>query len=208
MTRNAKIRRSWFSDMPFTRGALVRRSVRATALMVLTLSISGEALAAVRGILNQQAPSWGVERWVRNPGGDAALDVDDFRGRVVYLYCFQSWCPGCHSRGFPTLRKIIDRYADDPEVGIVAVQTVFEGFDANTPEKAEETAAKYALDIPVGHSGSSREPSALMRAYRTGGTPWTVIIDKNGTVRYNGFHIRPEQAINLIGDLKKEAVAH
>ena len=42
-----------------------------------------------------------------------------------------------------------------------------------------------------------------MRNYRTGGTPWTIIIDKQKIVRFNDFHIAPEHAIAMIDQLKK-----
>jgi thiol-disulfide isomerase/thioredoxin len=41
-----------------------------------------------------------------------------------------------------------------------------------------------------------------MGRYRTGGTPWVVIIDKQGTVRFNDFHISAAQARRLIDDLR------
>lgn len=45
----------------------------------------------------------------------------------------------------------------------------------------------------------------MMASYRLGGTPWTVVIDAEGTVRANDFHIAPEKAIELIETLRKEA---
>ena len=79
------------------------------------------------GILNQKAPSWNVDQWLGLPAGKKMLDVGDYKGKVVYLYCFQSWCPGCHSHGFPTLQKTMAHFKGDEEVAFVAVQTVFEG---------------------------------------------------------------------------------
>ena len=52
-----------------------------------------------------QQPSWNIAQWLNLPKGQKNLDVGDCKGRVLYLYCFQSWCPGCHEYGFPTLRK-------------------------------------------------------------------------------------------------------
>jgi hypothetical protein len=40
-----------------------------------------------------------------------------------------------------------------------------------------------------------------MRSYRSGGTPWTVIIDPDGWVAYNHFHIEAESAAALIEKL-------
>lgn len=67
-----------------------------------------------------------------------------------------------------------------------------------------ERAARYGLTIPVGQSGTAKQPSALMRNYRTGGTPWVIIIDRRGVVRFNDFHIAPQQAVQVIDALKAE----
>ncbi len=157
-----------------------------------------------RGILNQKAPSWGVSDWFQLPEGKKSLDIDDFTGKVVYLYCFQAWCPGCHKYGFPTLQEVIRAYKNDPEVAIVAVQTTFEGYAYNGLAQAKEMARKYKLKIAIGQSGSRKTPSKLMKNYRTGGTPWTVVIDKRGVVRYNDFHIDPKYAVFLIDYLKRK----
>lgn len=155
------------------------------------------------GIEGRQAPPWGVTEWKNLPEGKTSLDVTDFRGKVLYLYGFQSWCPGCLKQGFPMLKTLTNHY-QQKDVAFVAVQTVFEGFDVNTAKRGWETMKRYDLDLPMGHDGSSGEPSTLMRRYRTGGTPWTVIIDKQGKVRYDDFHIRPDDAIRLIDQLRNE----
>jgi hypothetical protein len=41
----------------------------------------------------------------------------------------------------------------------------------------------------------------IMRKYRSGGTPWKVIINPKGKVIFNQFHIKPSQAIELIENL-------
>ena len=72
---------------------------------VVLLCYLTAAEAAAPGILNQQGPSWDVTRWYNLPDGQNNLDLKDLQGKVVYLYCFQSWCPGCHRYGFPTIRR-------------------------------------------------------------------------------------------------------
>lgn len=153
------------------------------------------------GILGTQAPSWSGVEWVQLDGRNS-LDVKDLRGKVIYLYYFQSWCPGCHSHGFPTLQLLIDRFAGDPDVAFVAIQTTFEGFASNTSERAKEMAERYELDIPIGHDGDRHTGSVLMRRYQTGGTPWTVIIDRDGVVRFNQFFLEYPDAVKLIEHLK------
>ena len=156
------------------------------------------------GVLNQPAPAWEVDSWHQLPDGKTGIDVSDYKDKVVYLYNFQSWCPGCHSHGFPTLQKLIKKFEGNENVTFVTIQTVFEGFTSNTEDKALQTAKKYNLNIPVGHSGTNGKRSKVMTSYRTGGTPWTVIIDKKGIVRYNDFHAQVEQADTLIQKLLAE----
>ena len=40
-----------------------------------------------------------------------------------------------------------------------------------------------------------------IRMYRSGGTPWTIIIDTEGIVVYNQFHIEVEKAVVMINEL-------
>lgn len=160
--------------------------------------------AQERGVVGQKASPWNASNWIQLPEGKKGLNPSDFEGKVVYLYCFQSWCPGCHSSGFPTLKKVSDHYKSSDDVAFVSIQTVFEGYGTNTPAKVPEMAKRYGFSFPMAHSGSEGNRSPLMRAYRTGGTPWTIIIDKKGVVRYNNFHISEEAAKALIEKLKAE----
>ncbi len=168
------------------------------------LMVNSNTAQPLRGILHQKAPDWEVNEWFQLPAGAESLDLADFQGKVIYLYCFQSWCPGCHKYGFPTLKKVLARFQNDADVAIVAIQTTFEGFSHNGVKQAREVAQKYNLKIPIGQSGSPDRRSKLMSNYRTGGTPWTIIIDKGRIVRYNDFHIEPDAAIRLIETLKQK----
>ncbi len=101
------------------------------------------------------------------------------------------------------MQKIQEHFQNDPEVAIVAIQTTFEGFMVNTFGGAKLVAARYGLKMPIGQSGSKEAPSVMMRNYRTGGTPWVVIIDKKGIVRFNNFNIDANAAIEGMETLKK-----
>ena len=123
--------------------------------------------------------------------------------KVIYLYCFQSWCPGCHSHGIPTLKMVKEQFEDASDLVFVAVQTVFEGFNVNTLEAAKKTAERHTLTIPIGHDAPNGERSNIMNAYKTGGTPWTVIIDKNSRIQFEGFHAQPGEMSRLISALRE-----
>lgn len=168
-------------------------------LMIIFMSLNLYAA----GIEGQKAPSFGVDTWIQT-NEKKPLDIDDYKGKILYLYGFQSWCPGCHSHGFPTLQKLSKHYKNDTSVAFVAVQSVFEGFSFNTINKAKEIIKRYNLTMPVGHSGSATKSSEFMINYRSAGTPWTVVIDKKGIVRFNNFHAKVEDLIYFIDALKEE----
>ena len=43
------------------------------------------------GILSRSAPLWRVTEWINLPNPKTSLEVDDYRGKVLYLFFFQSW---------------------------------------------------------------------------------------------------------------------
>ncbi len=103
--------------------------------------------------------------------------------------------------GFPTLKKLTEVFKGNDQVVFIAVQTVFEGYSFNTKDKLRKNQLEYTLNIPMAHeagNSDTHEIPAVMRRYRSGGTPWAVIIDPSGKVVYNDFHIKVANAISLI----------
>ena len=106
--------------------------------------------------------------------------------------------------GFPTLKKLTEAFADNDQVQFLAVQTVFEGYEFNTEEKLRQNQLTYRLEIPMAHAPGNRrthEVPAIMKDYRSGGTPWTVIIDPAGKIVFNAFHIKVDRAAAMIRGL-------
>ncbi|MCW8887337.1 MAG: hypothetical protein OQK12_19100 [Motiliproteus sp.] len=64
-----------------------------------------------------------------------------------------------------------------------------------------ERQLRYQLPILMGHdpgaSDSERFPKT-MKDYRTGGTPWIVIIDSSGKVVFNDFHINADKFVGFL----------
>ena len=146
-----------------------------------------------------------VKDWVDENGNTTnQIKLSDFKGKFKVVYCFQSWCPGCHSIGLPNLKKMIQALKGNENVVFIAIQTVFEGHHENTFDKMLETQKKYDLKIPFGHDagddGKSR--SNFMQNYQTGGTPWFVFIDQNDKVIFADFHINVDAAISVLKNIK------
>ena len=177
--------------------------------VISTLALVAALPAVAReepGIRGREAPPWTVDRWFNLPAGADAVDVGDFRGKVVYLFFFQHRCPACHEHGFPTLKAVEAHFADDDDVVFVAIQTTWRGVSADTADKALPTVLKYGMDIPVGHAGNGADGSGpgIMETYRTPGTPWTVIVDREGIVQFDYWGIDVDKAVNLVEVLLAE----
>ncbi len=178
----------------------------AITIFLMVAGNSAIANAAGRyGILGQTAPELNLNTWIDGNGNtSSSLKLGDYQGKVIYMYFFQAWCPGCHAHGFPTLKALTKEFEANPDVVFLAVQTTFEGFSINTEDKLKENQDKYDLRIPMAHdqgNTNSRRLPKTMSNYRSGGTPWTVIIDPDGTIAYNEFHIQKQHASDLILEL-------
>lgn len=151
------------------------------------------------------APKFDVKDWVDATGNKTdKVKLSDFKGKFKVVYCFQSWCPGCHSVGLPNLQKMVEALKDNGNVAFVAIQTVFEGHQENTFAKMLETQKKYELKIPFGHDAGNdgKSRSNFMQNYNTGGTPWFVFIDQNDKIVFADFHINVDAAINVLKSIK------
>jgi thiol-disulfide isomerase/thioredoxin len=150
-----------------------------------------------------KAPELRVEQWIDGSGKTIEpIKLSNYKGKYKIIYCFQHWCPGCHSVGLPSLKKLVDTFDGNDKIAFFAVQTVFEGSHANTYEKISETQKKYDLKIPFGHDpGKGR--STIMEDYGTGGTPWFIFIDQEDNIVFADFHINTEGTINYLNEILK-----
>jgi thiol-disulfide isomerase/thioredoxin len=181
---------------PDRRAALGQLAAASASVLPL---IAKPAIAQGAGIVGQSAPEPVAEFWIDKDGKTTRFSVQENRGKWVHMKFWQSWCPGCHAHGFPALQKMVAAFANEPRVVNVALQTVFEGAWSNTAARVRATQQRYSLPIAFGHDTSNSKGSqGTMARYRTGGTPWHVIIDPTGRVAYNGFQLNVDVAIDHI----------
>ena len=183
--------------------------------LIVAIALGAWAAAALaetadRGILGRKAPELKVSHWIGADGKETdPVTLSNYRGKVVYLYFFQSWCPGCHRYGFPTMAKLSEEFKDDDRIAFLAVQTVFEGHGVNTSDQLAGLQRKYDINAPFGHDGGKKENGGIpstMRNFRSAGTPWVVVIDPSGTVIFNDFHIDPAKATLAIRKILEQSV--
>ena len=160
------------------------------------------------GKMGEAAPELMVGKWIDKDGlPREEILLSNYEDKVVVLYCFQAWCPGCHSSGLPTLKKLVNHFQGNNAVSFLAIQTVFEGSHANTYERMLEIQKEYKLSIPFGHDDGSnvdQKVATTMTNYKTGGTPWFIIINKENEVVFNNFRIDSPSAVEMIDTLINE----
>lgn len=195
-----------------SRRNFLRNSTTGFASIALTSKPISLWAQPSRGINGQSAPELNVPYWIDSRGKETdAFAIASNQGKWIILKCFQNWCPGCHSAGFPALQKITAAFKDNQQVAIAAIQTTFEGFSTNTQDALLKNQQRYQLAIPFGHDagdelaphGNIKRRPTTMVSYRTGGTPWFIVIDPSGKVVYNHFHINADKLIEI---LQKETI--
>jgi len=104
----------------------------------------------------------------------ATLGPADFRGSIVVLDFWATWCPACR-RELPELEGLYGRYRQNPKVRFWAVDVQKNG---DTPAKAREFMHKAGYTLPLAFADEKAlEPLALE------GFPSLIVIDRLGRTR-------------------------
>lgn len=139
---------------------MLRRS-----LATLLLLASASAGAAVQAL--QPAPDFTLQR---AEGGN--LRLVEQRGQVVLINFWASWCGPCRVE-MPHLNRLHDKY----KAGGFMVLGVNIDDD---PRHGAATATRWGLRFPVLLDASK----AVTRRYDLGAMPSTVLVDRDGRIRY------------------------
>jgi thiol-disulfide isomerase/thioredoxin len=99
--------------------------------------------------------------------------INDWRGRVVIVNFWASWCPPCREE-IPGLISINRQFAAK------GVQVV--GIAVDSVENARTSAAELKIDYPVLIAGIEVIDLTRKLGNRPGALPYTVVLDRDGKV--------------------------
>ena len=145
-------------------------------MTIKSLTIAAALLAAAGAASTAQAadatgkPAPGFALPLR--GGTAPLGLEKLRGQVVMVNFWASWCGPCREE-FPLLDQMYKKYK--------ALGFTMLGVNVEPDSKdAEGFIAKTPVTFPIVFD----KDSAVSKLYHVEGMPSTVLIDRNGVLRW------------------------
>ncbi len=139
-----------------------------TALLaVAVLGFAPWAAAAPSALIGKEAPDFTLKAT-----NGKNLRLKEKRGDVVLINFWATWCGPCRQE-MPLLDKLNAKYKD---LGFTMI-----GINV---ESDTSGMAKYLRDVPVSFAILNDGSNSVAKLYGVDGMPNTVIIDRNGKVRY------------------------
>ncbi|MEE4660837.1 MAG: TlpA disulfide reductase family protein [Halieaceae bacterium] len=108
---------------------------------------------------------------------DAELSLQDYRGKVVYVDFWASWCAPCR-RSFPVLNELRQQYKD---LGFEVI--------AISVDEYKDDALAFQTELPVSYPLVWDPTGTLLAAFGVIGMPTGFLLDKTGVVQavHEGF---------------------
>ncbi len=156
-------------------------------LAALFLAVLMPVLAHA-GLVNKKAPEFTL-----NGLDGKAVSLGDFKGRIVFLDFWASWCPPC-KKELPEITKLGEKFKPG-EMAIVAVSV----------DKKKEHAGSFISTVPgVGKTVAVlHDPeSKVVAAYMAQAMPTSYIIDRDGVIRFVHFGYREEDPAEWIKEIE------
>jgi thiol-disulfide isomerase/thioredoxin len=122
---------------------------------------------------------WGAGPVLAGPARPP-LDLDQYRGKVVYLDFWASWCGPC-KLSFPYMQKMVSRYPSS-DFTVLAVNV------DRQRDRADDFLKQVGNRLPVIYDPTG----AIASRFAIKGMPSSVLIGRDGRVRYvhTGFFVK------------------
>jgi peroxiredoxin len=112
-----------------------------------------------------------------NPAKDKTANLTDYKGKLVLLDFFATWCPPCRLE-LPRIQKEVwEKYKDNPKFALLVVDRE-EGWNIISPFKE-----KNGFTLPI----VPDEKRKIFSLYATAYIPRIVLIDENGKIIYQSI---------------------
>lgn len=116
---------------------------------------------------------------LNDPDGNV-IRLTDFRGKVVILYFWATWCGPCIA-GFPTMQKSVNRYKDDDKIKFLFIDVLERGDNAKKRAKDLINKNNYSFHVLF-----DDESNSVASAYKVSSLPNKFFIDPDGIIRFRG----------------------
>lgn len=101
------------------------------------------------------------------------LNVHEQKGKVVFINFWATWCPPCIAE-MGSIQQLYDRYGSNKNVVFLMVDL------DNQPGKSLRFMEDKGYTLPVYFPAGD-----ISRQYFSGTLPTTVVVDRDGNIRYN-----------------------
>lgn len=169
-----------------------RALARGCAMIALCLTVplaAGAAEIPGKGLTPAQQPMPAPD--FELPDMDGALHkLSDFRGKVVVLNFWATWCPPCRYE-MPAMQRAWEQVRDE-DIVFLAVDV---GEDA-------DTVFMFLADYPVDFPLLLDQDAAVIEAYPVTGLPTTYIIDPQGRITHRAVGGREWDDADLLDTLR------
>ena len=150
-----------------------RLATLAVHLLVLAIALCASAPGHA-GDLRRLEPTAAPALVLPDTGG-VSRNLADWRGQVVLINFWASWCPPCLQE-MPSIQRLADRMRGRP-FAVVTVNV------AEMERRAAGAMARLGLDLPVLLDAEA----STFRAWGGKGLPTSALVDRAGTLRYLGL---------------------
>ena len=158
--------------------------MKSTLLGLVFCAVTATSLAS-SGLTGQSAPDFAL----KSSTGEN-LRLSEFRGDVVMVNFWATWCGPCRQE-MPLLDELYSRY------GRVGFSLLGVNIDDNS-SKAMDMVEELGVSFPVLFD-SRKEVSKL---YEVDAMPVTVLIDREGTVRYVHLGYKPGYEVKYLDQIR------
>jgi thiol-disulfide isomerase/thioredoxin/Tfp pilus assembly protein PilF len=128
------------------------------------------------------------------------VNLADLKGKVVVVDFWATWCGPCKA-SFPTLQKVYDKYKDNPNVVILAVNTWENESGAEREKTVKDFIKENKYTFPVLFDIDERA-KAFVTQFGVEGIPTKFILDKEGNIQFKTVGFGGEK--EMLDDLEAQ----